>query len=634
MSQLLGIINLKNKDLEETDYIRMYNSVSAMPHEKHNYIIKQEFAIGHLLTYNTPEAIYEKGICKTDDNIYFVFCGRIDNRDDLCKELKIKNNSKIPDGNIALETYKKWGEECVEKIYGDWHFVTYNTSTKKAFFARDHFGYTSLFYYKNNEVILFASSSTAITDSPFYKKELNKTAFLSQLLLLRGNPHKEKQESFFYKKLHNIPFGHTLTYKKNNITLNRYWFPENTVAQKSKTIDQYANELYSLFEDAVRCRLRSYLPVASMLSGGLDSSSVVTVASNLLSKKDEQLTTFSHIPLYEKEIELYQKKNNRTLNEKENIIAVTKNKNINTLLLNSKEISPSEGIKKAIKVYNSCFHGAANAYWMIDIFTQTKKKNFGTLLTGEMGNLTISLNPPLETLSFNHIYFLKKPLKLIRNKLIKLIVVNYFLNTYSKISKKMLSSKEYIKNSYLLNFQFKKNNLLINENSFKLKKLIIYNSNKKVFLNYFLSKTSVRLALGAQVNHYFGFEQRDPTGDPRIIEYIYSLPSNIFVNDKGERKYLIKKMMKNKLPDKVLFSRKKGLQSSDITYKLISDKKQITQSIIDLSKNPEVTNLFDTDKMLNDLNKITNSKDHFNHSETANILLKNIMFTQFLDSKF
>src|SRR5690606_14307068 len=148
-----------------------------------------------------------------------------------------------------------------------------------------------------------------------------------------------------------------------------------------KNKQDYAEEMYDIFSHAVAVRLKSPKPIASMLSGGLDSSAVSYIAARLLQQKNIPLTTFSHVPLFQKELQGIDIAEKQILDETPLILETVKAAgNINPILLNSANYSILQGMIDVLKIYDAPIHGAFNAYWIQDIFRTASQKGFGVLL--------------------------------------------------------------------------------------------------------------------------------------------------------------------------------------------------------------------------------------------------------------
>lgn len=627
MSLIFGIFDKNPHNVAPTLH-QLYAGLRHLPHEKQQFLVQGTVGFGNALTYNTPEALYEQmPVYLPDEQLLFVAQGRIDNREALAQVLGIALHDQQADGDLILKAYLHWGEGSADKLLGDWSFAVYDFKNKTLFMARDKIGYTALFYYFDGQKLVFSSSQKSILNLPNFKKELNEDKFFAQLLI--WDKSEERSYEQLYKGIFLLPPAHTLRFKDGKISTNRYWFPEKIQPQTGKTTQQYAAELNELLTEAVRCRLRSFKPVAALLSGGLDSGSVATIAAEIYRKEGKRLTTFSHVPLYRHE--LAQEQTNpqvkRTLDETDNIMATAqKATNIDTILLNSAHLSPSEGALKFADIHDGLFHAICNGYWLYDLPHQVQQQGFGTLLTGEMGNASISFTGVPYLLPLAHAALRNNLAFFLKQKIAKPLILKYAANNWYYKDNKRLG---YVKNSYLN--QQTLDRLGVIEDIRKSKKVFhkYYHTPAEGMLGILKVGYNSRCMLGANVSHYLGIEKRDPTSDIRVVEYCLSIPAEAWISDTGELKAILKTMMKNRLPDSVLFSTKKGLQSADIRQRLRAESVQIETMIEALKQNERANQYFDFEKMQRHWLVL---KTEQKRGVSVQNIIKNLVFAQFLTS--
>jgi len=215
---------------------------------------------------------------------------RLDNRDELCSLLPAPCG--FTDAELILAAYERWAERCPEHLLGDFAFAIWDARRQIVFCARDHFG-VKPFYYHHRPGRLFALASEikgllALPDVP---RRLNETRVADYLV-----PLLEDKVITFYEDIVRLPPAHRMMVTREAVRIERYWAldPEREIHLKSDA--EYAAAFREIFTEAVRCRLRSAFPVGSMLSGGLDSSSIVCVARKLLAEEGRgPLHTFSAV---------------------------------------------------------------------------------------------------------------------------------------------------------------------------------------------------------------------------------------------------------------------------------------------------------------------------------------------------
>lgn len=620
MSLIYGLIN-PQKEVVIPTLQTMYESMRFLPHEKSHSVIKENAGFGHFLTFNTPESIYEQQPdYVSESNILFVAEGRLDNRDLLSKKLTIQLHNQFTDGELIKAAYLKWGQDCPKHLKGDWSFAVYDYADQELFLARDQHGYRVIYYHYDNKQLAFSSSVKGILSLKNFDKKLNIRALLASLLLWEA----ENKTMQIYENLCIVPPAHTLSLKDNKITLKRYWFPENISVRNYKNVDTYAEELREIFEAAVSVRLRSHRPVSSMLSGGLDSSSVVAIASQILKKTDKNLSAFSHVPLFKKEL-LTERQPNRMLDETPNILATASySGNVSVNLLNSSDLSPIQGFKEALQIVNRPFHAAANAFWLIDLFDKVTKSGFGTLLTGEMGNATISYSGINYLMPWYHIAFLKEPVKLSK-RLLKPLLMKYDKAFLYRSSKGLI---DYVQSNYANEHILQEWKVIenIKEKSKGFNKY--YPDAKAGMLGLLQIGSNARCQFGHSLSMAFGIELRDPTGDIDVIEYCLSIPNHAFFDKDLNNKYILKRMMQGHLPEQVLYSSKIGVQAADVWYRILQDKNQINE-LLDLVKTcPQVHEIMDLKKLNNDWKNIQYSTK--NKEVLSADFIKGLMFSYFI----
>lgn len=249
--------------------------------------------LGHRMLHTTPESLHETLplVNKTGD-LVLTADARIDNRDELIGALGIngRRRAEITDSELILSAYESWGERCPEKLLGDFAFAVWDRRRQILFCARDHMG-VKPFYYWSGRTFVFASEIKALLCVPEVPRRLNEVRVADYLV-----PILEDKAITFYQDILRLPPAHRMSVSRDGARIEPYWSLDPSREIHCSSDEEYAEAFREIFTEAVRCRLRSASPVGSMLSGGLDSSSIVCVARQLLAHDgDRQLRTFSAI---------------------------------------------------------------------------------------------------------------------------------------------------------------------------------------------------------------------------------------------------------------------------------------------------------------------------------------------------
>lgn len=248
--------------------------------------------LGHVMLWTTPESLREK-LPRADESSGIVITAdaRIDNRDDLIVALwgAEEPAKNVSDSQIILRAYQKWGEECPEKLIGDFAFGIVDLRRHRVFCARDASGDRPFYYYLSERVFVFGSEIRALFALPEIPRQLNETMVGDFLIGMFDD-----QVITFYKEILRLPPGHSITIGPDWSRIQCYWSLDPGKELLLGSDEQYADAFREVFIEAVRCRLRSAYRVASTLSGGLDSSSVTCVARDILAQSGNgQLPTVS-----------------------------------------------------------------------------------------------------------------------------------------------------------------------------------------------------------------------------------------------------------------------------------------------------------------------------------------------------
>lgn len=252
-------------------------------------------ALGHASLATTPEALIETlPLSHTASGCTITADARLDNRAELTAELGLGNAARrLGDGELILLGYLKWGEDCVHHLVGDFAFAIWDTGRAELFCARDPMGMRQLVYFhRPGATFVFATEPAAVLQHSSVPKELNPGRIADFLDNLEGCDLTET----FYADVSRLPPAHTLTLTNQGVRLRKYWQIQVPAQLLFKSDDEYVEAFLEVFRTAVHCRLRSASRVGAMLSGGMDSSSVVAIAAELLTEEGAgPLPTFSAV---------------------------------------------------------------------------------------------------------------------------------------------------------------------------------------------------------------------------------------------------------------------------------------------------------------------------------------------------
>jgi asparagine synthase (glutamine-hydrolysing) len=220
-------------------------------------------------------------------NYVIVYNGELYNYKDIKESLKgeyeFKTNS---DTEVILAAFLKWGKKCLDLFNGIFAFAIWDRSREELFLARDQVGVKPLFFYRDKDVFLFSSELASIIKSNAFKASVNLQG-LKDFLKYQSVHEPNTMVSGVYQ----IRAGYSMTITKKGASLENYWNITDLPFKSSlKSYLDTTKEVKIALNKAIERQLVSDVPLSIFLSGGIDSSIVAGIASNLSS---QPINTFS-----------------------------------------------------------------------------------------------------------------------------------------------------------------------------------------------------------------------------------------------------------------------------------------------------------------------------------------------------
>jgi asparagine synthase (glutamine-hydrolysing) len=214
---------------------------------------------------------------ETKHNKYtIVFNGEIYNYIEIRNELKLNNYNFKSDSDteVILAAYDFWGENCVQRFNGMWSFCIFNYKENLLFCSRDRLGVKPFCYYFKNGQFIFSSEIKAILEH----KSLNINSYNNiniDAVNLYFSSGMIPAPYTIYKDVYKLESGHNLILDLNKLNLKKYKYLNIKEQKLTFNKNELFEEMDYLFNDSIKLRMRSDVPVGSFLSGGVDSTSIV-----------------------------------------------------------------------------------------------------------------------------------------------------------------------------------------------------------------------------------------------------------------------------------------------------------------------------------------------------------------------
>ena len=226
----------------------------------------------------------DQPMTSADGRYVIVFNGAIYNFIELRAELEALGHTfrSTGDTEVLLTAWRQWGPACLPRLNGMWAFLIYDRRERRLVGARDRFGVKPLFWYRDRARLIFSSEIKCIRDSGAADLSLDWQTIADHLL----NDRLDATHRTLYQEVQRVPAGTWFEVEPTgDLKWSRYWSLPEAVAALPAPRDPVA-AWAELFDDAVRLRMRSDVPVGVLLSGGLDSSSIMCSMGRQLGPRD------------------------------------------------------------------------------------------------------------------------------------------------------------------------------------------------------------------------------------------------------------------------------------------------------------------------------------------------------------
>jgi asparagine synthase (glutamine-hydrolysing) len=211
-----------------------------------------------------------------DGTLWIIFNGEIYNHRELRRRLEGLGHvfATQSDTEAILHAYEMYGDDCVLHLNGMFAFALWDGRRRRLLLARDHLGIKPLFYYAGPDGLVFGSELKAVLTHPSVPRHLN-LAGLHQFLALEYIP----APATIFQEIHKLPAGHRLVVEDGQWRVEEYW--DIKFRPVTLTAAECAEALLELLRDSVKIRMMSEVPLGAFLSGGIDSSTVVALMSEI-----------------------------------------------------------------------------------------------------------------------------------------------------------------------------------------------------------------------------------------------------------------------------------------------------------------------------------------------------------------
>jgi asparagine synthase (glutamine-hydrolysing) len=288
---MCGICGKLNFDLQQPvspDLIRaMMGSIRHRGPDDEGLYISSGVGLGHrrlsIIDLNTGR----QPISNEDSAIWIVFNGEIYNYKELRSQLLVKGHKfrTATDTEVIVHLYEEFGTEAIQKLRGMFSFALWDSKQQMLLLARDRVGIKPLYYNLTQKSLIFGSEVKAILADPSVAAEADPEA-LDRFLMYRYVPGEET----LFKGIRKLEPGHYMTVKDGKSAIRQYWDLSFGEPSDSKSSEDLEAELSELLAQTVQDHMIADVPVGVLLSGGVDSTAMLSFATD---HTDKQISTFT-----------------------------------------------------------------------------------------------------------------------------------------------------------------------------------------------------------------------------------------------------------------------------------------------------------------------------------------------------
>jgi len=293
MSGIGTIFNFDGAPVDVDEVQVLSDSLSSRGPDGNSLYRAQNIGVCFNALNTTTESWFEKQPLRSPQGDVLVMDGILFNRDELIHSLHLAPDEDRTDAGIVNAGLQKHGASFISKLVGDFAIIYYDRNSDSLLLARDPFGIRPLFYHRKDNQLFAASDLAALIKLSKQSPRLDHEYLCSYLVCV---PEAERSP---YRDFHPVPPGHTIVFRQGKITSSRFWHPEAIKPIVYKHDAEYEEHCRSLMVEGVRQCLRTDdRPVWASLSGGLDSSTVVCLATQLIASgqaEAKELQTYSAV---------------------------------------------------------------------------------------------------------------------------------------------------------------------------------------------------------------------------------------------------------------------------------------------------------------------------------------------------
>lgn len=603
MSAIAGIWRFDGKPDVAADCARMLSAQEIYGPDDGRQWSDGAIAMGRRLFRSLPEDVHDRQPLESaDGQLVLVADVRLDNRAELTAALGWPTGraAETCDAAILLACLERWQEAALDRLAGDFAFALWDSKRQRLLMARDFLGQRPLYYHRGKGFFAFASMAKglhALSEIPYAPDEQVMAEFIT--LMPQWGPRS------FFEKIDRVEPGHFVIVTRDGVSAKRYWNPAGPPGTRGNASDYVEGVRHHLDEATRACLRGAQGSVGAQLSGGMDSSAVVATAARLLEPEGGRVTAFTAVPGENYD----QSQLKDILGDEGPLAALTARKytNIEHVQIRSGHVSPMAELDRQYFLFERPLLNLCNSVWLNAIARAAQERNLRILLSGVMGNMSLSYDGEEilpELLRAGRLVRLAQVAReqvKVRGKRyrgIAMAAIGPFLppwlwqSLFRATGRRMFDVLKYsaIRPGYLserdLHSVARDRNHDFHYQPFRTA--------------YDLRVWCMRRVDPGNYNKGFlggwGIDTRDPTADKRLVEYCLRIPIEGYFAD-GEPRALARSALADRVPREVLNGHRMGYQAADWHEGLTAGHGEVLAELEQLARCAPAARSLDLERM-------------------------------------
>jgi asparagine synthase (glutamine-hydrolysing) len=599
MSGIAGLIRFDGRPVARHELERAANALRQYGPDRSDVVIEGGAGFVHVLMRMTPEDRFDRQPLRGDSGALITADLRLDNRDDLLARIGLAAHEAAawPDTKVLLTGWEKFGDGVWPMLRGPFAAAIWDLRTRVLTLARDPLGLNVVMWHRGAKFFAFATMPNglfAVADVP---RALSEEKFADFLVLNHAD-----HETTIYRDVFRLPPAHLLRVTSGGeVSRRRYWAVDDIKAVRLSSDAAYADGLRDVLDRAVRRQLRSAHPVGSLLSGGLDSSSVSVLAARALAENNQRLAAFTAVPRVGFDGET---SDGAYADETPYVEAIRKaTPSIDVTYVRNDHCDDFGELERIFLALDGPVRNPATLGFMLGLLRSARSQGRRVLLGGLHGNHTVSWTGwPQAAGHLRHgrlitaarqwrLYYQRSPYSrwVALRKLLVEPLTPKRLGDFANRRRHPGRITPWHDHAAI-------------RPDFAAASGVATRAEKHGHDFLYRMRPNDRMRGLAQIDYagdwhaaekaVTGVEVRDPTADMDVVAYCLGIPPQQYLAE-GIDRSLIRRAMWGLLPEMVLTSRLSGLQAPDWYEKLERQRGEMARQVAELSQSPLVARIID-----------------------------------------